>query len=126
MHVALITGGTAGIGAAFARAFAARGVDLVLVARTLPRLEETADLLEDEFGVPVRVLSADLASEQGIATVVAFIGHERVDVVVNNAGYGLPYSALRSDPAELAALDRVLMTSARAANRNGDLPYFGL
>lgn len=106
--VALVTGATSGIGLEFARALAADGYHLVLVARTLPRLEETADLLEDEFGVPVRVLSADLASEQGIATVVAFIGHERVDVVVNNAGYGLPYSALRSDPAELAALDRVL------------------
>lgn len=111
--VALVTGATSGIGLEFARALAADGYHLVLVARTLARLEETAEVLEDEFGVPARVLTADLASEAGIRTVTGFIDRERVDVVVNNAGYGLKHSVLRTDPADLAALDRVLNSAVQ-------------
>lgn len=111
--VALVTGATSGIGLEFARALAADGYHLVLVARTLARLEETAEVLEDEYGVPVRVLTADLASESGIGTVTGFLDRERVDVVVNNAGYGLKSSVLRTDPVDLAALDRVLNSAVQ-------------
>lgn len=111
--VALVTGATSGIGLEFARALAADGYHLVLVARTLARLEETAEVLEDEYGVPVRVLTADLATESGIGTVTGFLDRERVDVVVNNAGYGLKSSVLRTDPVDLAALDRVLNSAVQ-------------
>lgn len=111
--VALVTGATSGIGLEFARALAVDGYHLVLVARTLARLEETAEVLEDEYGVPVRVLTADLATESGIGTVTGFLDRERVDVVVNNAGYGLKSSVLRTDPVDLAALDRVLNSAVQ-------------
>lgn len=111
--VALVTGATSGIGLEFARALAADGYHLVLVARTLARLEETAEVLEDEYGVPVRVLTADLAAESGIRTVTGFLDRERVDVVVNNAGYGLKHSVLRTGPADLVALDRVLNSAVQ-------------
>ena len=111
--VALVTGATSGIGLEFARALAADGYHLVLVARTLARLEETAEVLEGEYGVPVRVLTADLATESGIGTVTGFLDRERVDVVVNNAGYGLKSSVLRTDPVDLAALDRVLNSAVQ-------------
>ena len=86
MTTALVTGATAGIGACFARQLAARGHDLVLVARDEARLESKAQQLRT-YGVQVEVLAADLASDEGCARVEWRCG-EGVDVLVNNAGLG--------------------------------------
>ena len=80
MPTALITGATAGIGAAFTRKLAARGFDLVLVARDEERLAAAAAPLRAE------VLAADLATKKGISTVADRAAE--VDLVVNNAGFG--------------------------------------
>jgi len=62
MATAMITGGTSGIGAAFARAVAGRGDDLVLVARNAERLAEIATELNERFGVRVETIAADLSN----------------------------------------------------------------
>lgn len=88
---ALITGGTSGIGLSFARALAARGHDLVLVARDTSRLESVATELRTGYGVRVETLAADLASREDAARVAARLGaaDAPVDVLINNAGFSV-------------------------------------
>ncbi|MCC3766194.1 SDR family oxidoreductase [Streptomyces sp. UNOC14_S4] len=90
MATALVTGATAGLGKALARALAHEGADLVLVARTRTALEETARQLRAEGAGQVAVLPADLASDTGCDAVTACLTDPEapVDLLVNNAGMG--------------------------------------
>ncbi|MFD8796065.1 SDR family NAD(P)-dependent oxidoreductase, partial [Streptomyces vinaceus] len=92
MTTVLITGASAGLGAAFARGFAAKGCELVLVARDKERLESVARELGREFGTTSEVLPADLLDADGCTAVTERLAdRERpVDILVNNAGFGLP------------------------------------
>ncbi len=88
--LALITGGSAGIGASFARQLGARGYDLILVARHGDRLEAFARELErGQAGMKVEPLAADLATDEGQGAVERRIKEAKsLDLLVNNAGFG--------------------------------------
>jgi short-subunit dehydrogenase len=104
---ALITGASAGIGAAFARQLAAAGYDLVLVARDEARLATAAGELARAHGREVTVLPADLSTTDGCAAVAARLS-AGVDLLVNNAGMSLNRSFLRTsaeDEQRLLALN---------------------
>jgi len=88
--VALVTGASSGIGRAFAEALAARGSDLVLVARRRQRLEELAGQLQETGSKKVETLVADLTEPDALAQVEDRLRDRArpVDLLVNNAGVG--------------------------------------
>lgn len=111
--IALVTGPTAGIGLAFAHHLAASGHDLVLVARDKERLHEVAAALKDQHGVEVEVLPADLSDRAQLALVEARVADPAypIDLLVNNAGFGLKKSFLDNDVEEEQAMLDVLVTA---------------
>ncbi len=86
---ALITGASAGIGASYAKQLAASGTDLVLVARDAVRLETLANELKAKHSVQVEVLPADLANRGQLEKVCTRAAQSDIDLVVNNAGFGI-------------------------------------
>lgn len=89
MRAALITGGTSGIGLAFARALAREGRPLVLVARDTDRLNAVASDLSHAYGVDVSTLAADLSDRADVARVADRLRAGDVDLLINNAGFSL-------------------------------------
>jgi short-subunit dehydrogenase len=107
---ALITGASSGIGLAFAHALAARGSDLVLVARRAERLDALASELQRTHGVRCQVITFDLAVDQPGRTLRARVEGD-VDLVINNAGFAVQGPFVEGDPADFA---RVLAVDVRA------------
>ena len=113
MTTALVTGATAGIGAEFTAQLAARGDDLVLVARDRERLEACAEDLRTRHRIAVEVIVADLTDREQVAIVEARLrdATRPVDLLVNNAGFGVNQLFVDGDlEAEQAMLD-VLVTA---------------
>jgi uncharacterized protein len=119
--VALITGASSGIGASFAQQLAARGMDLVLVARRVNRLETLAAQLRAAHGVQVTVCQADLSAADAAHRILGQSSALDVGLVVSNAGYGLRGDHSAHDPDALAAM---LMVNCNAAMQlaNGFIP----
>ncbi len=113
MSTSLITGATAGIGLEFAHQLAGRGDDLVLVARDAHRLGSVAEELRRAHQVDVEVLVADLVDRDQLATVEARLAdRERpVDLLVNNAGFGLKQRFLDNSADDETAMLEVLVTA---------------
>jgi short-subunit dehydrogenase len=111
---ALVTGATVGIGESFTRLLAKNGYNIVLVARDLPRLQERAKGLESTFGVATKVIQADLATDAGCKAIEDFITNNQIDVLINNAGFGLNKAFTMSQlDAEQQMLDVLVRTPMR-------------
>jgi uncharacterized protein len=117
--LAMVTGASSGIGAAYAERLAADGWDLLIVARRRERLEELAERLEDTNNVSVGVIEADLSRSADVQRVCTEIEHAQLEMLVNNAGLGryMPFAELPPEGAhELIHLNVVApVLLARAA-----------
>lgn len=113
---ALVTGGTSGIGASFARLLASKGYDLVLVARDETRLNESVVKLHTDFGVTCQIIRADLTIANDLKLVEDRVSDvaSPIDVLINNAGFGINKGFLQSDiSAEQQLLDVLVKTPMR-------------
>lgn len=132
---ALVTGASEGIGRAFAGSLAARGLDLVLVARRADDLDRLAVELSAQYGVRVRVVPADLTETGATDRLLAEVEGESIGLLVAAAGYGSSGSFLKQDAREEARMVdlncRVVMElshglGARMSQRGrGGLVLFG-
>lgn len=106
----LITGASAGIGAEFARQYAARGWDVALTARREDRLKDIADEVKEKHGASAIIISADLADPTAPENIVRTIAQSgrAIDGIVNNAGYGLPGTFFNTSWEEQSDFLRVL------------------
>ena len=106
--LAAITGASAGLGAVFARKLAARGHDLLLIARRGDRLNQLASELERANGTASEICVADLAVTEDLERVAQRLSAEpRLALLVNNAGFGIPGAFLKSSIEEQARMHRV-------------------
>jgi len=110
---ALVTGASAGLGAEFARQLAARGHDLLLVARREERLKDLARELGAAHGVRVDVFGADLAEAEAPARIERFVAERglQIDWLVNNAGVAGPDLLEDRDWSAQARFFELMMTS---------------
>jgi len=112
---ALITGASSGIGAIYADRLARRGYDLILVARDAARLDALASRLQDETGVAVEILKADLVDRTELGRIEQRLREdEAITVLVNNAGIAATGPLLGGD---LDQLERLIQLNIVAVTR---------
>jgi uncharacterized protein len=112
-RLCLITGASAGIGAEFARQYAARGWDVALTARRADRLQALAAEIKTAHGAEALVIAADLAAPGAVDDILAALGRAGRPALglVNNAGYGLPGTFFNTSWQDQADFLRVLYTA---------------
>lgn len=95
--IALITGASAGIGAATARLLAAEGADVIITARRVEKLEQLAKEIKQEYKIRVLPLALDVQNKTQVQDTLAALPSEwqAVDILVNNAGLGLTLDSMQ-------------------------------
>ena len=106
--LAVVTGASAGIGREFVEQLAARGYDLLLVARDRDRLAEAAAALTAAHGIEAEAFPADLTRDDDVTRLVERVAASpRLAMLVNNAGFGSRGKLAQSDPAKQEAMVRL-------------------
>ena len=114
--VAVITGGSTGIGLAVAKGLAAEGVQIALCARTKQKVEAAAEEVKETHGVRTLGMVADVTKPADIAAFVARIEKDfgGVDILINNAGEGTGETIMdASDERWQYYMDLLLMSAVR-------------
>jgi short-subunit dehydrogenase len=106
-RTAVITGATSGIGAAFAEKFAGQEYDLVITGRRKDKIEALAEQIRKEYGVDVDVILAELSEDEGIQKVIDHMKDQFIEILVNNAGFGVNSLYQISDLAVMEQLAKV-------------------
>jgi uncharacterized protein len=120
--VAVVTGASSGIGYAFAEELASRGLDLVVTARRLDRLEELAGRLARQHGTGVTPYQSDLADPAAPRQLVEFTAAMDIGLVVSNAGVGLRRAPHEAHDAALLTELLMLNCHAPSALAHGFIP----
>ncbi|WP_417833447.1 SDR family NAD(P)-dependent oxidoreductase [Thalassospira xiamenensis] len=108
----LITGASTGIGAAYAERFANRGHDLVLVARDIARMEALKSRLQQETGVTIDIIQADLTKAEELAKVETRLRDDaRIGILVNNAGTAIGGSFVEQNTDDMTRLVAINTTA---------------
>ena len=105
---ALVTGASSGIGWHFANLLAKEGYDLVITARDLNRLNHLASEFNSKYGRDIEVISADLTTDSGILQIENRLRNGDIEVLINNAGYGINRPFTKSDTKDEIAVMRIL------------------
>jgi short-subunit dehydrogenase len=108
---AVVTGASSGIGAIYAERLARRGYDLTLVARDGSRLKTLAQRLNDETGVSIDIIVADLTVDADVAQVEQRLADDDIRILVNNAGMSLNGGILENGPTELTRIIALNITA---------------
>ena len=116
----LVTGASSGIGEEFARQLAAKGFNIVLLARRKHLLEALAEELEDHYGVQTRIVVVDLAQDNFIEQISSITDDIEIELLVNNAGMPDPKSFFDNHIEDQLRVLRVNLTASILLTR-----YFG-
>jgi short-subunit dehydrogenase len=109
---ALITGASSGFGADFADILAQKGMNLVITARRIEKLNALKEKIVEKYGVDVRVIAMDLTGFDAAERLYAEVKDENIDMLINNAGYGMYDYFERQDAAALNRMVQLNVVSA--------------
>ncbi|KND19831.1 hypothetical protein ADZ37_08290 [Pannonibacter phragmitetus] len=115
---AIVTGASSGIGKVYAERLAARGYDLVLVARRQDRLQHIAGELQQQFPVSARALAADLTTAEGVSAVTQLLSDDpSISLIINNAGFSALKPLTQTPDATIESMIALNITALTALSK---------